>query len=177
LKQQDAIALLRPAVSETGGTWADVGAGTGTFTLALAELLGPSARVFAVDRDGKALAELRASAAPHAHARIETVQADFTKAFELPGAKPGTLDGILLANSLHFVRSAEDLLARLESWLRPGGRIILIEYDRRAPNPWVPYPIWVDRLPEVAAAAGLSSQVVARRPSAFGGDLYVAVLS
>src|SRR5262245_12950400 len=77
VRLRDAIALLRPAVSATRGTWADLGAGTGTFTLALAELLGPGGRVFAVDRDGRALAQLRAAAARNQHAGIEIVQADF----------------------------------------------------------------------------------------------------
>ena len=37
--------------SSAGGTWADIGAGEGAFTLALADLLGPGGRIVAVDRD------------------------------------------------------------------------------------------------------------------------------
>ena len=40
--------------------------------------------------------------------------------------------------------------------LRPGGRVVLVEYDRRAHSRWVPYPIPIARLPEPAASAGLS---------------------
>jgi hypothetical protein len=76
------------------------------------------------------------------------------------------------------VRDADSVLAHLATWLRSDGRIVLIEYDRRAANRWVPYPIWAERLPQLAAAAGLSNtEVVSRRPSAFGGDMYVAVLT
>ena len=50
----DHVGLLRPAV-EPGGTWADIGAGEGAFTLALADLLGPGGRIVAVDRDAHAL--------------------------------------------------------------------------------------------------------------------------
>ena len=52
----DHVGLLRGAV-EPGGTWADVGAGSGAFTLALADLLGPGGRIVAVDRDAAALRE------------------------------------------------------------------------------------------------------------------------
>src|SRR5690554_4106120 len=41
MNHQDHVNLLRPGVPATGGVWADFGAGTGAFTLALAELLGP----------------------------------------------------------------------------------------------------------------------------------------
>ena len=58
------------------------------------------------------------------------------------------------------------------------GRVVVVEYDRRAPNPWVPYPISPARLEEIAAQAGLSTPIVtAREPSVFSGDLYVAVMT
>ena len=50
----DHVALLRAAV-RPGGTWADIGAGSGAFTLALADLLGPGGAILAVDRDAGAL--------------------------------------------------------------------------------------------------------------------------
>ena len=93
---------------------------------------------------------------------------------DLPGVNSAT-DGMLFANALHFVRDPAPVLARLAAWLRPGGRAVVVEYDRRRANPWVPYPIWAERLSELVASAGLSAPVIrARRPSAFGGDFYVA---
>src|SRR5687767_5117128 len=55
----EAVALIGPAVHERGGRWADLGAGTGTFTEALLHLLGPEGHVIAVERDRQALSELR----------------------------------------------------------------------------------------------------------------------
>ena len=99
------------------------------------------------------------------------VEADFTELLELP--EP--LDGLLIANALHFVREADIVLARLVALVRPAGRIVIVEYDRRAANRWVPYPIATDRLPALTARAGLSAPAItATRPSAFGGILYVA---
>ena len=54
MDHRDHVRLLSAAV-EAGGTWADIGAGSGAFTLALAELLGPRGRIFAVDRDAGGL--------------------------------------------------------------------------------------------------------------------------
>ena len=173
MEPSEAVELIAGAVPRRPGVWADLGAGDGTFTLALAEVLGRGSRIYAVDRDARALARLKRRAAGAA-AEVVTVTADFTAAFALPGVE-AALDGMLIANALHYARDAAAVLARLADRLRAGGRLVLVEYDRRGANRWVPYPISAARLPELAAAAGFSAPVVtARKPSAFGGDLYVA---
>ena len=50
---RDAVQLIAPAVP-AGGRWADLGAGRGTFTAALARLLGPGGTVYAIERDATA---------------------------------------------------------------------------------------------------------------------------
>lgn len=166
----DAVALIEKAVPRTGRTWADIGAGDGTFTHALIDLLGRDARVFAVDRDERALASLRRWA-KREQANVVLVEADFTQRLELPEL----LDGMLLANALHFARNADVVLARLVQLLRPGGRVVIVEYDRRAASRWVPYPVSSRQLPALMAAADLSEPIItATRPSAYGGTLYVA---
>ena len=171
---REAATLIADAIPKRESTWADLGAGEGTFTRALAELLGRGSRIYAVDRDANAVAALEGWA-PTAKANVIPVSADFTRPFELPGLIGTLLDGMLFANSLHFVRDADAVLARLAAWVRPGGVVVFVEYDRRAANRWVPYPIASARLPALAAAAGLSKPVItARRPSAYAGDLYVA---
>jgi ubiquinone/menaquinone biosynthesis C-methylase UbiE len=171
---RDAADLIRGAIPRRGETWADLGSGEGTFTRALVELLGPKSRIYAVDRDSAAVSAIerwaRTSSAP-----VIPVVADFTRPFDLPGLVGATLDGILLANALHFVREAEVVLARLVSQLRSGGRVVIVEYDQTNASRWVPNPIPAARLPALAASAGLSPPVItATRPSAFGGSLYVA---
>ena len=52
----DHVTLLRGGVLAPGGVWADLGSGTGAFTLALAELLGPTGVIYSVDKDAGALA-------------------------------------------------------------------------------------------------------------------------
>jgi len=162
--------------ANTGGTWADFGAGEGTFTLALARLLGTKGMVFAVDRDDRALEALeRRAVEVGIRNRVTPVIADFTAPFELPGESAHRLDGMLFANSLHFVRSADTVLNRVVQWLRPGARVVFVEYDRRPASRWVPYPVDAERLPAICAAAGLTKPVVTgTRPSDYGGELYVA---
>ena len=171
MQLRDAVALIADAVPrDHGNVWADFGAGDGTFTRALVELLGPASRVYAIDRDARALASI--DDWPNAARRSVTpVVADFTRPLDnLP-----ELDGALFANTLHFIPNAGEVLARLVQRVKPGGRVVVIEYDRRAASRWVPYPIASSRLPTLAAEAGLTTPVItARRASDYGGEIYVA---
>lgn len=172
MTNEEAAGLLRPAVPDgTGAAWADLGAGTGVFTRALAGILGPTGHILAVDADAGAIRPLRKWAEGGGHPSIRILHADITRPLDLP-----PLDGVLMANVLHFIPDAQAAVSLAASYLRPGGRLVLMEYEGRRPNPWVPYPVSIARFGELAAAAGLAApEVVARRPSAFGGDLYVAV--
>jgi ubiquinone/menaquinone biosynthesis C-methylase UbiE len=173
----DAKELLRSALSAPGGVWADLGAGAGTFTRALAELLGRDGRVYAVDRAANALAAVP-SASGAGSAEIITVVADFTHSLGLDTLGGRPLAGVLMANALHFVADQEGTLRRIGGMLHADGRVVLVEYDRRAPSRWVPYPISPERLAGIAANAGLTApKVVATQPSLYGGTLYAAYLT
>ena len=65
MNRADLVALIRDGVQAKGGRWADLGAGDGAFTLALAELLGPTAHITAIDKDATALRRIQ-------HANVET---------------------------------------------------------------------------------------------------------
>lgn len=172
MKHVDALALLGAAVhAAEGEVWADLGAGTGVFTRALAALVGPAGRVVAVDRDSRALGAIGERAATGSAGAIELVRGDVTRPLALP-----PLDGVVMANVLHFVPDADSVLSRVAALLEPGGRLVLIEYEGRRPSRWVPYPVDSARFVELAAGAGFTPpRVVARRPSLFGGDIYAAV--
>ena len=97
------------AVTFTPTRWADLGCGSGTFTLALAELLPPGSTIEAID--------LRPGIKPQTTAGGVTIiprVADFV-ADDL--ALNG-LDGILMANSLHYVRDKPALLQKLRAYYR-----------------------------------------------------------
>lgn len=168
-----AATLIRAAVPAGSATWADLGAGSGTFTLALAALLGPQGRVYAVDKDPSTLDELRDAVGDAAlGAQVIPLQHDFRKAHDFP-----PLDGVLIANALHFVAHDEQaaVLTQLKDYLRPAGRLVVVDYDGRAANAWVPHPISRSRLGELFTAIGLATPSLAgSRPSRYGGTLYAA---
>lgn len=171
----EADELLADVLITPGEVWADLGAGTGVFTRAIARRLGPTGVVYAVDRDADVLRHVGAETDEGA-ARIIPVVADFQLQFESPGANARRLDGMMFANSLHYLDNARDVLGRLATWLSPNGQVVVIEYDRRRANPWVPFPIPIASLGELTRATGLTTPtVVAKRPSAYEGELYVAV--
>jgi SAM-dependent methyltransferase len=170
--QADLVGLLRGGIDTRGGNWADLGAGEGAFTLALADLLGPGAHITAVDRDTGALRRLGAEVGRRfPTTRVETLVADFRKTLPLAG-----LDGVVMANSLHFVRDKEPVLSGVKAMLRPGGRLIVVEYGSDRGNPWVPHPFTYARWERMAAEAGFErTRQLGTVPSRYLGSMYSAV--
>src|SRR5690606_23534586 len=92
MDHDDHVELLRAGIPGPGGAWADLGAGSGAFTLALAELVGSTAQLHAVDRDPRSLERNARAMAAHAPlVPIEYHEADFTQPLDLP-----PLDGIVM---------------------------------------------------------------------------------
>src|SRR5207245_10925584 len=50
MNHKDHINLLQKGIPEKGGTWADIGSGTGAFSLAVADLTGPSGQIYTVEQ-------------------------------------------------------------------------------------------------------------------------------
>lgn len=171
----DHVALLRPALTSggTGGTWADIGAGDGAFTLALADLLGPGGRIVAVDRDARALRENeRAVRVRFPAVELTTLTADLAGPLDLP-----ELEGLIAANSLHYVSRDRQVavIHGLAAHLRPGGRFVVVEYDVDRGNPWVPHPFSYASWERLAEAAGLTgTRQIGRVPSRFLDAIYAA---
>lgn len=166
----DHVALVQAGV--VGRLWADFGAGDGAFTLALAQCLPPNSMIYAIDRDGGALARAaRRLSAQFPYIDTHIYVADFTHALELP-----PLDGIVMANALHFLPDKPPTLHRLYNYLRPGGRLIVVEYDTDRGNSWVPYPFSYATWVRMADSTGfVGTRQLARRPSRFLGSFYSAL--
>jgi SAM-dependent methyltransferase len=168
----DHVRLIRDGVAGGGPSWADLGSGEGAFTLALADVLGPSGAIQTVDRDRRALdVQLDRLRAAFPGVAVTPIVADFTRPIDLP-----PLDGIVMANSLHFVRDKAPVLELLRSYLRPGGRLVLVEYGADRGNPYVPHPMSFATWSKVAAAAGFrDTRQLASVPSRFLGSIYSAL--
>jgi ubiquinone/menaquinone biosynthesis C-methylase UbiE len=144
----DAIQLIRGGTLNTSGTsrWADLGSGSGTFTKALARLLAEGSSILAIDQEDHEIE------APNDTVVIQFLRADFTKA-----SLPHSLDGILMANALHYVKDQPGFLRDLSAHLKPGGQLIVVEYDTDYANEWVPYPVTYKKLQGWLLAAGYES--------------------
>jgi SAM-dependent methyltransferase len=80
-----------------------------------------------------------------------------------------------MANSLHFVRDKAPVLESVHAMLRPGGRIIVVEYGTDRGNPWVPYPFSYERWETMAARAGFkNTRLLKTVPSRWLGSMYSA---
>lgn len=172
MNHKDHVYLLQKGVPGPGGTWADLGSGGGAFTLALADLAGPAGRIYSVDKDQGALREqARALRSYFPDVPVQYIRADFTNRLDLP-----PLDGIVMANSLHYVRKKDPVLQLIRSYLRPGGRLLLVEYNTGRGNMWVPYPLSYSTWEALAHANGFSStELLATVPSRFFGEIYSAL--
>ena len=165
--------LLRPAVEEeAGGVWADLGCGDGVFTYLLATFLQAGSCLYAIDKEPYPLKGLaRNLSSLNLEVSVEPRLADFTQPLNLP-----PLDGLVMANSLHFVRQKAPVLRRLVGLLKPGGRLILVEYNTNRRNAAVPYPLDEAEFLELAAKVGLQgAKIVTRAPSTFLGEMYTGV--
>lgn len=171
MTHEDHVYLLRGGVPGDGGMWADLGSGTGAFTMALADLLGPGGEIYSVDTDRRALREQeRVMSARFPDTTIHYVAADFTKPLDLP-----PLAGVVMANSLHYQRNKDTVLQLVRGYLQPGGRLILVEYNADKGNPWVPYPLSYGAWEAVARRNGFAgTQLLARVHSRFLNEIYSA---
>ena len=172
MDHEDHVGLIRAGVDGAGPRWLELGAGEGAFTLALADVLGPNAEILAIDRDAGALRRLAAEMERSFPAvALATVIRDFRE--PLPD---GPFDGVLAANSLHFLADPVPVIERARAALRPGGRFVVVEYDADRGNPWVPHPFSFGTWQAMAARSGLAAtRLIGRVPSRFLGAIYAAV--
>ena len=172
MNHADHVNLLQGGIAEPGGVWADLGSGSGAFTLALADLLGPETQIYSVDRNREALRQQAQQMGRRFPAvTVHYLDADYTAPLDLP-----PLDGAVMANSLHFQRDKDPVLQLVGGYLRPGGRLIVVEYGTDRGNPWVPHPISYETWEALAQRNGFARTVrLATRPSRFLGQIYSAL--
>jgi ubiquinone/menaquinone biosynthesis C-methylase UbiE len=161
LSPADARALIAHASLSDGGaqTWADLGCGSGTFTVALVSQVPPRSVVHAMDVDIRVLKRVPSR---RGEVEIATHVGDFT---EFPWPFDG-LDGVLMANALHYVRDQAAFLRRCDTHARRR-RVLLVEYDTDQPNQWVPYPLGYAAAVELFRTAGYDVAALGRRPSVY----------
>ena len=102
---------------------------------------------------------------------VHFTTADFTRPLGLP-----PLDGIVMANALHFLRDKESVARAIKGYLGPAGRFILVEYNADRGHMWVPYPISFPTWQLTAQRSGFATtKLLASVPSRFLGQIYSAL--
>ncbi len=174
----EAVEFIRPGVTPGADEcWADLGAGTGTFTRALAHLLGKGGRVIAIERDRRSLKELRRISQEIISPKVDVAQGDITDLTTISEFRDIQLDGALLANVLHFIADPVAVLRDLQTYMRSAATVLVIEYEQRNASRWVPYPLPLEELTLVARGSGFEDPVeVNRRASRYQGTMYCARL-
>lgn len=137
---------------------ADVGAGSGYFTLRVARAVGPFGSVLAVDIAPELLEHLagRAREAGLANVRTQLVEKDD------PRLPPEGIDTVLMVDTLHYVKAPDRaaFARKLRAGLAPGGRLVVVDYVPKPfeERPWGPPPeqnMSRQEVDEAMAAAGL----------------------
>ena len=167
MKISEAIALIQNPLLEQNRiqSWCDLGCGTGTFTKALAQSLVSGSTIHAVNLDPKALASIPDE--DHGIV-IRKVLADLRS----PGLRLPSVDGILMANSLHFIQDQHLFLKKL---LPITDCFLIVEYERSKPSPWGPYPVGFEKLRDLFNESGVQRvEKMGTRRSRFGGTIYSA---
>lgn len=169
MKIKDAETLIQKAFDEEGGIerWADLGSGGGIFTYSLANFLKAGSTVYAVDKEMPVLISTN-------NVNIQCIRAEM----ETIIFHNNELDGILMANSFHYVKDKNSLIQRLRTFLKSDGRFLIVEYDTDKANRWVPFPITFQELVLLFKNNGFNKlEKIGERSSIFGPQKMYACIA
>jgi ubiquinone/menaquinone biosynthesis C-methylase UbiE len=141
-----------------GDVVCDVGAGSGYFTLRLARAVGPTGKVFAIDAEPRILDVLRARLAEAALENVVPILAA-----DGAGLPPAPVDRVLLVNAFHHLSDRVQYLRALAGCLRPGGRIVNVDFQGGELPVGPPPELKVSREAFLAAASEAGLRLVEER--------------
>ena len=124
-KRQD---ITRTVGLRPGDAVADIGAGTGLFTQLFAEQVGPKGTVYAVDIGPAFLKYITGQAKKLGHQHVVKTVLNTQDSTELPA---GSIDVAFICDTYHHFDHPEKMLASIHRALRPGGRLVIIDFDLR----------------------------------------------
>jgi ubiquinone/menaquinone biosynthesis C-methylase UbiE len=110
--------VLKEAGIESGFSVLDFGCGPGGYIVPLAELVGPSGKINALDAHPLAIRAVRKIATRKGIKNIETIESDCST-----GLPDNVVDVVLLYDVFHDLARPDDVLQELHRILKPGGRL------------------------------------------------------
>ncbi len=153
-------------------TWMDAGCGSGLFTLALASLLPDGSQIYAVDKNKSVLQNV-----PDAYNDI-TIQKKVVD-FSAEDIPYNDLDGILMANSIHYIKDKVGFIKRAQQSLKQHHSFLIVEYDTDAAvSSWVPFPVSFSSLEKLFSNLGYQHiHKIADTPSRYNRKgIYAAIV-
>ena len=134
--------LLKAKIDE--GEWIDAGCGQGAYTIPLATIV---TKVLGLDKNEGNLERLERRIKEN---RIDNIRLKKGDLADISEYRYDSLRGVLFAFSLHYQKSLEFLLDIFqEKKEQEGFKIVIIEYVRRTPVPWVPHPCPPEKLEQI----------------------------
>lgn len=127
LKIDEVLAVLK---LKPGDNVADIGAGAGAFSLPFAKTVAPSGKVYSVDIDSGLLDYIAQKAKKENVANIQTVKGEFSD----PKIPARDLDTAFFHDVFHHIEQREAYLKALATYIKPAGRIALIEMNKDDPK-------------------------------------------
>jgi arsenite methyltransferase len=115
--------VVRTLAIQPGAVVADIGAGGGYFTFRLADAVGPSGKVYAVDIDPGMVEYLQQRATEDGYRNVDVVLATPDD----PHLPPGGVDLVFTCNTYHHFDNPTTYFAAMKKYLRPGGRVAIID--------------------------------------------------
>jgi ubiquinone/menaquinone biosynthesis C-methylase UbiE len=158
--QQDAERLAPLLNWQAGSVVADVGAGDGEMTLAIAERVGAAGRVYSTEIDDGKLARLQEMVAQHPNVTPLKAGVDSTN---LPAA---CCDSIVMRRVYHHIEHPAQFDASLFASLKPGGRLAIIDFPPRGWLPSVREPV-----PKNRGGHGVTKDLVIDEMTAAGFEM------
>jgi SAM-dependent methyltransferase len=153
-KEERGDLLLRELALKPGQDVADIGAGTGYYSRRMAPLVSPRGTVYAVDVQPEMLKLLEEGAKRAGLVNIKPVRGSDTRV----NLADASIDLAILVDVYHELEFPREVTASIVRALRPGGRLVLVEY--RAEDPRVPIKA-LHKMSEAQVRKELASDLLA----------------
>jgi ubiquinone/menaquinone biosynthesis C-methylase UbiE len=109
-----------------GQTVADIGAGSGLFEVPLAKAVSPGGKVYAVDIDAGFFPEIKKKADEAHVTNVQTVLGKYTD----PSLPAKNVDVVFFHDVLHHIQDRGGYLKAVTAYLKPSGRVVIIDYEK-----------------------------------------------
>lgn len=117
--------IIQTLELKPGQVVADLGAGPGVIALPMAKTVGPTGKVYAVDIDQAFIDHINMRAKEQNLTNVKAVLGKFTD----PGLPAEDVDVVLFHDVLHHIKDRADYLKNTAKYVKPGGKIAIVELD------------------------------------------------